>query len=206
MSALPLESALPAARLFRAGQQRPASIEALPTGLAELDAALPWGGLPRGALTEILLAQDGLGEMRLLLPALARLSRQERILMIAPPYTPYAPALAGAGITLPHLGWVHAEPGQALWAAEQALRAGCLGAVLAWHAQGDDRALRRLQLAADSGRAYGLLIRPLRQAANASPAALRLTIEASGGRPCLRVLKCRGAMPPSGEFSLPAMH
>lgn len=206
MSAQPVELNLAAARLFRAGQQRPASIEALPTGLAELDAALPWGGLPRGALTEILLAQDGLGEMRLLLPALARLSRSERILMVAPPYTPYAPALAAAGIALSHLAWVKADPGQALWATEQALRAGCLGAVLAWNAQGDDRALRRLQLAADSGKAYGVLIRPLRHAANASPAALRLVIETREGQPCLRVLKCRGAMPPTRQFVMARLH
>jgi hypothetical protein len=203
MSALPLESALPAARLFRAGQQRPARVEALPTGLVELDAALPWGGLPRGALTEILLPQHGLGELRLLLPALARLSRSERLLLVAPPFTPYAPALAAGGICLRHLAWVHCAAAQALWAAEQSLRAGCLGAVLAWSEGGDDRALRRLQLAADSGRAYGLLIRPLRQAANASPAALRLLVEAPQGRPILRVLKCRGAVAPAAGFALP---
>lgn len=201
MSAAP-EPAFGAA-LFRAGRSLQAPGESLATGLAELDAALPWGGLPRGALSEILLARTGLGELRLLLPALARLSRRERVLLVAPPCTPYAPALAAAGIALRHLGWVHAAPEQTLWATEQCLRAGCLGAVLAWSETGDDRALRRLQLAADSGRAYAILLRPLRQAANASPAALRLTIEAPQGRPSLRVLKCRGAVAPAASFVLP---
>jgi RecA/RadA recombinase len=47
-----------------------------PSGHAELDAELPGGGWPRGNLTEILVDRSGLGEMTLLLPALARLSAE----------------------------------------------------------------------------------------------------------------------------------
>ena len=47
---------------------------AIPSGHAELDAELPGGGWPRGNLTEILVDRSSVGEMSLLLPALARLS------------------------------------------------------------------------------------------------------------------------------------
>src|SRR5690606_17075946 len=96
------------------------------TGFAELDQTLPGGGWPLGALTEILHAEPGIGELRLLMPALARLSRQGRwVALIAPPYIPYAPALAGCGVDLRHVLLVHPKGSvDALWSLEQALRAG----------------------------------------------------------------------------------
>src|SRR5450755_145994 len=76
----------------------------VPTGFAALDAELPGGGWPTAALTEILPAHEGIGELRILDSALATLSAQKRtIVWIAPPHLPYAPALAAAGIDLAHL-------------------------------------------------------------------------------------------------------
>src|SRR5437762_1092309 len=75
----------------------------LPCGFPGLDAGLPGGGWPAGALTEILLAHEGIGELRLLGPALAGLSRRGlRLVWIAPPHLPYAPALAAAPTSLSH--------------------------------------------------------------------------------------------------------
>ena len=53
---------------------------AVPTGFRALDRELPGGGWPRGALTEILGSQEGIGELQLVLPALggADLGRQAR--------------------------------------------------------------------------------------------------------------------------------
>src|SRR5260221_1044716 len=74
----------------------------LPCGFPGLDAELPGGGWPAGALTEILPEHEGIGELRLLGPALAGLSRRGlRLVWIAPPHPPYAPALAAAGIDIP---------------------------------------------------------------------------------------------------------
>jgi hypothetical protein len=71
------------------------------SGFAALDAELPGGGWPCGALTEILPQHEGIGELRILGPALAQLAAQGKfIAWIAPPYLPYAPALAAAGIGL----------------------------------------------------------------------------------------------------------
>ena len=204
--ALALDVLLSAQRIWRG---RPATLPhaAQPTGHAALDALLPGGGWPEAALTELLLAADGLGELRLLLPTLARLTRAAQpVVLVAPPYLPFPAGWRQAGVDLAHLHLIDAAPRDALWAAEQCLRSGCIGAVLAWpkaasHQPVDDRALRRLQVAADSGRALGFVFRDLRAAANASPAALRIAIE--GAPPRLRVLKCRGGNPPPRSLPLP---
>src|SRR6266705_6154675 len=62
-------------------------------GFPGLDAELPGRGWPAGALTEILPAHEGIGELRLLGPTLAGLSKRGlRLVWIAPPHLPYAPA------------------------------------------------------------------------------------------------------------------
>ena len=65
-------------QLWRAGQlsQRTAS-RGLTSGYPGLDAQLPGGGWPRAGLAEVLHAQPGLGELRLLAPMLADLSQDE---------------------------------------------------------------------------------------------------------------------------------
>lgn len=172
----------------------------VPTGFAALDAALPLGGWPRAALTEVLLTADGTGEIALLTPTLARLTQAgQRVVLIAPPYVPYAPAWRASGVRLSHLEIVAAEPKQALWAFEQCLRSGGCAAVLGWSATADHHALRRLQMAAGAGQALGFVLRNRRHAGQASPAALRLEIRADRQ---VHVLKCRGGHPPVQAFSL----
>ena len=199
MSASPvLLEALRDRRLFRAGQPLARGQGATPSGFAALDEALPWGGFPRGALTEVLLAAPGLGEVELIATAWRRIGAQERLVFVAPPCVPYAPALRALGLPLARFAWIEAPAAHAAWAAEQCLRAGCTGAVALWFAGGDDRALRRLQLAAEEGGCHGFVFRPLKHAANPSPAALRLQLEGEPGALRLRVLKCRGAVAPAG--------
>lgn len=167
----------------------------LPTGFDTLDELLH-GGWPRAALTEILTAHEGIGELRLLLPALAEITRQKRwVAFVAPPYIPYAPALAHADLDLSRVLLIHPSAQQdRLWALEQALRAGTCGAVLAWPTQADFNTLRRLQLAAEAGNALGILFRPNEAAEHTSPAALRLKLEplsASGRTLAAQVVKSR---------------
>ncbi|MBS7455858.1 translesion DNA synthesis-associated protein ImuA [Coralloluteibacterium stylophorae] len=201
-----LSAALGDGRLYRAGRPLARTTEAVASGLDVLDAALPWGGFPRAALTELLLPADGIGELGLLLPALRRIARRERIAFVAPPWIPYAPALAEAGLPLERLTWVDAPPPRAAWASEQCLRAGCFGAVLGWVGSGDDRVMRRLQVAATDGSALGIALRPLRHARNPSPAALRLALAAQGDGLEIRVLKCRGAVAPSQPLHAARAH
>jgi hypothetical protein len=182
----------------RVWQGRPAALppSAQPTGLRVLDAALPTGGWPENALTEILFPADGVGELQLVFPTLARLTqRQQRVVVVAPPYRPYAPAWQAAGVDLPWLTIVESAREKIPWALEQCLRSGSCAAVLGWLTRADDRTLRRLAVAADTGRALGLVFRDARVLGNPSPAALRLEIETSPAR--IRVRKCRGGNPPA---------
>jgi hypothetical protein len=168
---------------------------AVPSGFAALDAALPGRGWPQGALTELLLEREGIGEIRLTLPALAHVQAQQRdVVWIAPPHRPYAPALAAAGLDLARLFIVHCKaPKDALWAFEQALRAPECGAAFAWLSTHDERALRRLQVAARDGRTWGALWRRPGQRGSATAAPLRLALAPKDGQLAVRVLKRRGA-------------
>ncbi len=167
---------------------------AVPSGFAGLDAVLPGRGWPQGALTELLLEREGIGELRLTLPALASLTSQRRdIVWIAPPHQPYAPALSAAGLDLARLYIVTcASPQDALWAYEQALRAPECGAAFAWLATHDERVLRRLQVAAREGGTWGALWRRPGQGGSATAAPLRLALAREDGRLAVRVLKRRG--------------
>jgi hypothetical protein len=168
---------------------------AIPSGYAALDAALPGRGWPQGALTELLLEREGIGEIRLTLPALVRLQAGRRdIVWIAPPYKPYAPSLAAAGIDLSRFYVVTCNtPQDALWAFEQSLRAPECGAAFAWLGTQDERALRRLQVAAREGRTWGALWRRPGVRGGAMAAPLRLALSRQEGRLAVRVLKRRGA-------------
>jgi hypothetical protein len=176
------------------GRDSSNSTVGIKTGFAALDAVLPGGGWPMGALTEILSDQQGIGELCLVMPALAQLGCNGRWqAWIAPPYIPYAPALVAAGIKLSSTLFV--RPNRAvdtLWATEQMLRSGVSSAVLAWPKTNDFHVLRRLQLAAEQGSCWGVLFRATHFAFDPSPAALRLRLHALDGGLKVHILKARG--------------
>ena len=188
-------------RIWR-GQAVAAPPSAQPSGHAALDAALPSGGWPEAALTELLLPADGIGELRLLLPTLARLTQAgQDIVLVAPPYLPYPAGWRQAGVDFGRVHLVEASPRDALWATEQCLRGGCVAAVLAWPQRADDRGLRRLQVAAETGQTLGFAFRDQREACNPSPAALRIAVDGAPAQ--LRVLKCRGGLAPAQPIAFP---
>jgi protein ImuA len=183
----------------------------LPSSFAALDAQLPGGGWPTRVLTELLLPHAGVGELRLLAPVLAQLQRQQRSLMwLDPPAAPCPWTLAALGLDMQQLVVVQSRSparggarGKArallpaadvLWALEQALKSGHLGAVLAWlPARLPADALRRLQLAAQAHDGPVFLLRDALMQRHASAAPLRLLL-ASAAPDVLRVnvLKRRG--------------
>lgn len=179
------------------------------TGFPALDRYLPGGGWPLTGITEIFVEHYGLGELRLLMPALARLSQhavkaRPWIVWIAPPFVPYAPALAHHGIELNRILLVHpdatksavtmspamrapmtkraarqqsdAETKEALWAVEQVIRSQSSVAAFAWVREADVTALRRLQLGAEACRCWTVLFRPMAAMGQSSPAALRFRL------------------------------
>jgi hypothetical protein len=216
-----LDALLADRRLWR-GARAVAEATGIASGHPALDAALPEGGFPAAALTEVFVPSTdpelppGKGELALFLPALARLATDRLIALVAPPAVPYAPALAAAGIALERVVVVQTRDARdAAWATEQALRDGSCAAVLAWiekrgagpvFRSGDTRpivpharageaplSLRRLQLAAEAGGALGVLYRPWTARRSASPAALRIALAPTAGGLCVEVQKCRGS-------------
>ena len=174
------------------GRSRP-DRATLPTGHAGLDDLLPDGGWPCGRIVELLPEHHGVGELRLLLPLLAeQTQRKQPVVLAAPPLLPCPQMLQAAGVDLAHLIVVR-QRDQALWAAEQCLKSGLCGAVLAWP---PDRvqacAVRRLQLAAEYGSAPTFLYcRPGRHPPS-SLATLRLAIRPGPEIELLRGAACTG--------------
>ncbi|HHZ88243.1 MAG TPA: translesion DNA synthesis-associated protein ImuA [Chromatiaceae bacterium] len=203
-----VDTLLQRADIWRGGQTSSTAYAGVGTGFAELDEVFPGGGWPLGALTEIFTQHRGIGELSLLMPALARLSQEEPrwIAWIAPPYIPYAPALLAHGVDLSRVLWVHPRAAQdSLWALEQALRSGTCSAVLAWPEGLDSRSLRRLQLAAEVGQSLGLLFCAEHMAEQSSPAALRLQLSPALGGVDVTVLKRRGGWA-TGPVHVPLAH
>lgn len=110
------------------------------------------------------------------------------VMLIAPPHVPYAPAFAAHGFDVSRLLVVRTRRQMdVLWAMEQALRSGTCAAVVAWSASSDERALRRLQLAAEEGGSLAVVFRPPGSRECASPAALRMRLSGSHQGHGLRV-------------------
>ena len=168
--------------MWRASHLDDANRPGNPTGYVELDQRLAGGGWPEDGLTELLHNSIGIGEMRLVGPALAHLSESETrwIVWVAPPFIPYAPGLSAMGIDLRNVLIVRPkERRDILWVIEQALASTSCSAVLAWEKSLDPRDLRRLNLASREGRTWGVLFRPTHAEQDASPAELRLSLEGS---------------------------
>ncbi len=177
------------------GRQQHEKRETFSTGHPELDAALPSGGWPVGALTELMVAHEGVGEFTLLLPALAALTQQQQwIALVAPPYTPYAPALVNAGIALERLLVIDCNDAKdAYWTTEQLLRSAVFSSVVLWaDKSSDERRQRRLQLAAEQGRSWAVCYRSHRAARTSSPAGLRIVLQHSNQHLKADIIKNRG--------------
>jgi protein ImuA len=181
--------------LWRASQLARSSRRGVETGHAALTAELPGGGWPLGSLIELLAPQPGIGELRLLAPVLTRMASQP-VMLVQPPHCLQPLALAYWGIEPAGFVMLRASrPADALWAAEQALRAGTCAAVLLWQCgQSSVRAeaLRRLNLAAQSGASLFFMFRPHRVAHDASPAPLRLALAPKRGGIEITFVKRRG--------------
>lgn len=200
---VPLERLLENPRLWRGSRYAEGRRSGIATGYQVLDKHLPDGGWPRESLTEILLDDHGIGELQLLMPAIAQLSQEERehaepgwIAWIAPPFQPYGPALKKCGVDLSRILIVRPrDNSEVLWATEQALSSGTCAAVLFWPERLDDQASRRLQLAAEKGRSWAVAFRSLTARKQNSAAALRIELTPGTQSTRLHILKSRGGRP-----------
>lgn len=181
--------------VWRASQMGASRARATPSGYRALDRELPNGGWPASVLIELLLSQNGIGELRLLAPTLAALTQAGKsVILLAPPHVPFAPALAELGLDLQHVILIQTDkPMDRIWAVEQTLKSASFGALLCWLPQARPDHLRRLQLAAGSGEGLCFVFRPAAMQAESSPAPLRIVCRASScGGILVDIVKRRG--------------
>lgn len=203
---------VPLDAVWRASELSEAGASTVSSGHAGLDAQLPGAGWPRGHLTEVLQAQAGLHEWRLLLPALRACVEDAKatpgaptgtIVLIGCPHAANLSALNCHGLAARAMLWVDVcQPADRLWAAEQALRCQDLAALLVWAPQARAGQLRRLQVAAHtvaaSDKAHRLpplvfVFRPWEAQRESSPAPLRAGLRLSAqGVLEVHLLKRRG--------------
>lgn len=167
--------------------RRPACGERVSTGWEPLDRLLPAGGALRGSLVEWLSEGGGCGAGTLalgmarqacrgggLLVVMERLVGSEQVVF-------YPPAACGQGMLLEQTILVRpASQADELWALEEVLRTEGVGAVLCWGWGFSETALRRVQLAAESGGGLCLLLRPASVRAQPCWGRLRLLVEPLG--------------------------
>jgi protein ImuA len=178
--------------LWRANQMASYQSTVIPSGFATLDQELPNGGWAKSALIELLFQQPGIGEMRLLRPALTAVAKKRRIVLVQPPHSPQIATWSSWGIAPERLLWIKtARTADALWTAEQILRNGSCAALLIWQMHIRSEALRRLHLAAQSCDTLFWMMRPLSAAQDASPAPLRLGLLPAHGGISIQVVKRR---------------
>jgi len=173
-----------------------------PSGWPRLDATLAGGGWPLGTLIELLLPVHGLGELRLLMPALRRQltpspgEAPRWLVWISPPHEPYPPALAQSGLDPARMLRIDApQPADRLWAIEQVLHSGSAAVVLCWLDAVDDRWLRRLKLAVEGQSVLLIALRPITRRHTHSPASLRMELVPTPQGLDLMILKERGRAP-----------
>lgn len=179
--------------VWRASELAVSRAATTPTGYPELDQELPNTGWPRSALVELLVEQHGIGEMQLLKPCLAALSKQQRVALVQPPYLPHAMACRSWQLNERNLLWLKPQSSaDALWSAEQILKNGACGAMVLWQANVRPESLRRLNLAAQGTDTWIWLVRPLAAAADASVSPLRIALRPAVGGVSADIIKRKG--------------
>ena len=179
-------------------------------GLPAIDTHLPWQGLPIGALHEVLGDHSASAFCAALLTR-SQHHRHQPVVWISGEETIYGPGLAAFGLHLPDLLVVLADAStDILWAAEEALREGAVGTVVAEIDDLDLTASRRLQLAAEAGMTLGMVIRPTSKTTTASLTRWRVATAPSGfampmhtvgpQRWSVQLERCRGGKPKTWQL------
>jgi protein ImuA len=196
------------------GSRKPGQI--LPFGVAAMDAHLPFGGLPQGALHEVtgggLAASHGAAASLFVAGVLARV--EGPVLWCLRARDLFAPALAGAGLHPDRV--IYAEAGDAatlLLCLEQGLRHGGLAGVVGETSRLAMAPSRRLHLAAETSGVMAFVIRRGKAAGDGEPNAAttrwRITAAPSSPLPVpgvgrarwlIELRRCRGGEPAAWEM------
>jgi hypothetical protein len=155
---------------------------AVSTGVPALDSILPDQGLLRGTLSEWIAAEPGSGAASLALRVAGQAQREGPVIIVDGERHFYAAAFPTAafptaGVLLEKTILVRPQSrADELWAVEQSLRCPGVGAVLCRIDRLRTQEFRRLQLAAESGTAIGLLLRTVATQKDSGWADVRLLV------------------------------
>ena len=165
-----------------------------PTGSAVLDELLPGGGWPRSGLVEIILPDAFSDAMCVLMPALVRISQQHRwIAMVNPTWPARSQLFTEPAVRHERVLQVNPHPGRsALWTAESLLHAGECSVVMAWPNCRTELMGKRLEKAAEHGKALGILFSYEGLQTQPSGVALRIRLESGREGRAVYLLNGRG--------------
>ncbi len=209
--------------------QEQSTQQVVASGHAPLDAELPGGGWPVGAMSEILLPATAHPEWALIGKALVQAlnggggvgGTLQRAVLVSPPMEVFTPVMAHMGIAVQQLCCIQpdsmtyraqygckdsrANNASRIWVTEQALKCRDASAVLAWLPDAESQALRRLQLLAAQQRRLLWVFRPERVRTQSSPAPLRLSVAVQGQSLRVQIIKRRGP-PMTKTLELPLLN
>ncbi len=147
-------------------------------GLPGLERLLGEAGWPRGCLVEWLAEGCGTGSTGLALWASREAWRDSLLVMIDSRRELHAPAAMPFAVDLSRAVFIRPEhQADALWSLEQALRTRGIGAVVCDVEKLSSQVCRRLQLAAESSGALGILMRPAQARGQPSFAEYRFLVQ-----------------------------
>lgn len=172
--------------------------EVLPFGVAQVDRALPHGGLALGALHEIAGGGNGAvdGAAAALFGAGIAARTKGKVLWCITRSDLFAPAVAQAGLAPDRVIYVEAGDDTTVLACmEEGLRHGGLGAVVAEVARLTMTASRRLQLAAEGTNTIGIALRRWRRQTDAT----------DFGQPTAATTRWRVSVLPSTSLPVPGV-
>jgi protein ImuA len=185
--------------------------EAVSLGEPALDAALPWDGLPRCGLHDVLGSEGDAAAGGFAMALAGRLAGNDGLIVHVgmrhrrqATGSPYGPGLVRFGVKPDRLILVTVRrPVDLLWTMEESLRSGALAAVIGEGVAADLTASRRLQLAAETGGAAALLLPEVESRSWVALTRWRVASAASSDgpfRPRWRVTleRCRGGT--SGDW------
>ncbi|ANO32386.1 hypothetical protein BCT86_16840 [Vibrio breoganii] len=175
-------------QLIWQGSEQKSSIQSQASCFSEWDQHLE--GFPKTGLMEI-QSEAGIGELRLMTPMLQTVAQNRTIVLINPPASPCAHYFEKEGIPTSNI-LVIQDTKHNLWAAEQCLKSGSCACVCLWHPQLEMHQARRLQVAAEKGRALNIHFNLDQHNGCSLPIPLSVNLEATENGVKVSVNKRRG--------------
>ncbi|WP_407334272.1 translesion DNA synthesis-associated protein ImuA [Enterovibrio sp. 27052020O] len=164
------------------------------------------GGWPESGVVELQLPCFGIGELRLVLPAIAHALKDTQLVVFASPPGDLNPiALRQAKLDLNKVVILNASLPSTLWCVEQALKSGCCRAAVLWGKSLSVTHARRLQLAATENDCL-LFMFTHTKSTQGLPISCRLAVTPSENGLTVNVVKRRGLPVPPFSLTLPAVY